>query len=359
MGLPASAQAILRQGRLCYLAVDGPLGPHVTPVVFAFHAGRVWGTTARRTVKARAWRRDPRAAGLIRSGPLVMSFRGSVTTYDALDPGTWGSTLRNAPTVAGAWMRFTLKNAPFFAGYAIDARRVPLSWTPPGRVLFSVEIEDGTILDPVAGQVLERWGRWGARAASRDAFQPSRGRIPDRAVPIEVRRAVGGAGEGVLALAGSGGIAVLPARWARADGDGAYYAALARRLLALAGSGAERAGLVVDRASRWRAAEMRGLLIRGRADGYVLARVRSGRDSLIRRVRSAEPLPDELAVVRVRPDVVAWWKGWSSGTVGGPGGSGGSSPGSRKRRGAERANPRKEWGSRARTRMDRGGAGVG
>lgn len=314
--LTASARGILDRGRLCYLAVDGPLGPHVTPVVFVLHAGRLWGTTARRTVKARTWRRDPRAAGLISSGSLAMSFRGAVTTYDALDPGTWRSSLRNAPAVAGAWVRFTLKNAPFFAGYALDARRVPLSWTPPGRVLFSVEIEDGAILDPAGGQILERWGRWGARVSSREAFQPSRGRIPDRRVPAEVREAVGAAGDGVLAVAGSGGVAVLPARWARAGGDGAYFATLARRHLALAGPGAERAGLVVDRASMWRAADMRGLLIRGRADGYVLARVRSGRDSLLRRVRAAGPLPAEPAFVRVRPDAISWWKGWSSGTVG-------------------------------------------
>jgi hypothetical protein len=244
-----------------------------------------------------------------------MSFRGSVTTYDALDPGTWRSSLRNAPAVAGAWVRFTLKNAPFFAGYALDARRVPLSWTPPGRVLFSVEIEDGAILDPAAGQIVERWGRWGGRVTSRDVFQPSRGRISDRRVPAEVREAVGADGDGVLAVAGSGGVVVLPARWARVAGDGAYYASMARRILALAGPGAQRAGLVVDRASRWRAADMRGLLIRGRADGYVLARVRSGRDSLLRRVRAASPLPEEPAVVRVRADAISWWQGWSSGTV--------------------------------------------
>ena len=314
--LGAPAEEILRQGRLCYLAVDGPLGPHVTPVVFAFHAGRLWGTTARRTVKARTWRRDPRAAGLVRWGSVAISFRGSVTTYDALDPGTWGSTVRSAPSVVRAWMRFTLKNAPFFAGYALDARRVPLSWTPPGRVLFSVEIEDGTMLDPDAGQIIDRWGRWGARVRARDAFRATRGRIVDRGVPLEVREAVGAAGEGVLAFSGSGGVAVLPARWARHAADGAYYAVLARRFLALAGSGAERAGLVVDRASRWRAADMKGLLVRGRADQYVLARLRSGRESLADRVRGVGPLPDEPAVVRLRPDVVVWWKGWTSGTVG-------------------------------------------
>jgi hypothetical protein len=266
---------------------------------------------------------------LIRWGSTALSFRGSVTTYDALDPGTWGSTIRGAPSVVRASVAFTLKNAPFFAGYALDARRVPFSWTPPGRVFFSVEMEDGTILDPGAGQIIERWGRWSARAQSQDAFRATRGALADREVPVQVREAVGAAGDGVLALEGSGGVAVLPARWVRHAGDGAYYAVLARRLLALAGTGAERAGLVADRASRWRAADMKGLLVRGRADAFVLARVRSGRDSLARRLGAAEPLPDEPAVVRVRPDAVVWWKGWASGTVGGrdgkheaPGGGG-------------------------------------
>ncbi|MGH2681905.1 MAG: pyridoxamine 5'-phosphate oxidase family protein [Actinomycetota bacterium] len=314
--MPGSAEEILGQGNLCYLAVRRPLGPHVTPVVFAFHAGRLWGTTARRTVKVRMWRRDPRAAGLVRWGGLALSFRGSVTTYDALDPGTWAATVRRAPSVAGAWLRFTLKNAPFFAGYALDARRIPLSWTPPGRVLFSVDIEDGAVLDPAAGEVLERWGRWGARARSGEAFRPTRGRIPERGLPAEVREAVGEAGDGVLALDGSGGLAVLPARWTRASGEGAYYAILARRLLALAGSWEGRGALVVDRASRWRAADMKGLLVRGPADGYVLTRIGSGRDSLMRRAERAGPLPEEPAVVRIRPDVVVWWRGWASGTVG-------------------------------------------
>jgi hypothetical protein len=314
-GLPHSAERLLRQGQLCYLAANGPLGPHVTPVVFALHAGRLWGTTARQTVKARTWRRDPRASGLVRAGPHALSFRGAVTTYDALNPGTWAAIVRGAPAVARASARFTFKNAPFFAGYAMDARRVPLSWTPPGRVLFSVEIEDGTVLEPSTARVVERWGRWGGRAVSREEFRASRGRLPDGDVPLGVQEAVGEAGEGVLALDGRGGPTVLPVRWTRSAADGAYYAVLPRRFLALAGSGFERVGLVVDRASRWRAADMRGLLLRGPAEGYVLPRVGTGRESLARRARRAGPLPDEPAVVRLRPDVVVWWKGWASGTV--------------------------------------------
>lgn len=320
--LPASAEAILREGSLCYLAVASPLGPHVTPVVFALHAGRLWGTTARRTVKARAWKRDPRAAGLVRAGSLALSFRGRVTTFDALDPATWGATIRRGPAVARASVKFTLKNAPFFAGYAVDARRVPLSWTPPGRVLFSVEVEDGAVLESETAEVVDRWGRWGARVASRRSFRASRGGLAERGVPPDVRETVGSVGDGVLALSGPAGLAVLPARWARSPRDGAYYAVLDRRILSLAGTATgERAGLVADRASRWRAADMAGLLVRGEADAYVLDRLQSGRDSLARRVSGSGPLPRRPAVVRVRPDVVVWWKGWASGTVGRPGGT--------------------------------------
>jgi Pyridoxamine 5'-phosphate oxidase len=317
-GLPQPAERILRQGQLCYLAANGPLGPHVTPVVFALHAGRLWGTTARRTVKARTWRRDPRASGLVRAGPQALSFRGPVTTYDALDPVTWAAIVRSAPAVARASARFTFKNAPFFAGYAVDARRVPLSWTPPGRVLFSVEIEDGTVLEPGAARIVERWGRWGARASSRQEFRPSKERLSDRDVPDDMRVPVEEAGEGVLALEGRGGPTVLPVRWVRVPRDGAYFAVLPRQFLALAGGGFDRAGLVVDRASRWRASDMTGLLLRGPAEGYVLARVQSGRESLGRRVGPAGLLPKEPAAVRLRPDVVVWWKGWASGTVSRP-----------------------------------------
>jgi hypothetical protein len=313
--LAQAARRILQEGALCYLAVASPLGPHITPVVFAFHAGRVWGTTARRTVKVRAWKRDPRSAGLVRSGSRALSFRGTVTTYDVLDPSTWGAAVRGGPAAARASVKFTLKNAPFFAGYAVDARRVPLSWTPPGRVLFSVDLEDGAVIDLEGPEVLERWGRWGARVASLRSFRASRGGLPEWGVPQKVREAVGAAGEGVVGLTGPRGLAVLPARWTRSGGDGAYFAALDRRLLSLTGGPTgRRAGLVADRASRWRAADMAGVLVRGPADAYVLGRLQSGRGSLLERIGG--PLPGDPAVLRVRPDVVVWWKGWASGTVG-------------------------------------------
>lgn len=319
--LPRSAERVLRHGALCHLAAVTGRGPHVTPVVFVLHGGRLWGTTSRRTVKARAWRADPRTGGLVVAGGRAVAFRGRVSLYDVLDPASWPSAVLRAPALARAWAGFAVKNAPFFAGYAVDARRVPFGWMPPGRVAFSVDLDAGAVLDLDEGSVEDRWGPWGSRVASRPVFRPGRGRLP--ALPSAVRDAVGDRGPAVLALDTPRGPVVLPARWARAGTEGACYAVLPRRFLALAGAPPSApGGVVVDRASRWRASHMAGVLFRGPADVYVPDRVTSGRSALARRVRAAAPPPedpgpppDDPAVIRLRPRTAVWWRGWASGTV--------------------------------------------
>jgi nitroimidazol reductase NimA-like FMN-containing flavoprotein (pyridoxamine 5'-phosphate oxidase superfamily) len=313
--IPERASRILREGTICYLAAPGPGGPHVTPVVFAVEGDRLWATVARGTAKARRWRRRPEAAGLVRAGDAALAFRGGVTIHDALDPGTWAVSLARAPRVTLASLRFSMKNARFFAGYARDAARVPLGWTPPGRVFVSVDLEAGAVLEG-PGAVSEAWGRWGSRVGSMREFRVrSSGRGPDRRLPEDLRSLLEGRGSGVLGLDGSQGPAVLPVAWARADG--AFYAVLPRAFARLAGSRPEAvAALVVDRASRWRAARMRGVLLRGDAVTFVPERVRSGREALEARARRTGDLPPDPVVVRIRPTAAVWWSGWASATVG-------------------------------------------
>lgn len=313
--LPSEARAILRSGTLCYLGAPSDEGPHVTPVVFALDRSRVWATTSRRAVKAAAWRRRPVAGGLVRDGGRALVFRGQVTLYDALDPFTWPASVFRGPALARASARFTLKNARFFAGYARDARQVPLSWTPPGRVVVSVDLEAGAVVHEGDGTVAEAWGEWGSRVRSRRSFRSDvAGAFPDGRVPEELEDLLGSPGPGVVGLSGADGPVVLPARWLRADGS--FYAVLSRDVLALAGPAAEsRGALVVDRASAWRAARMAGLLLRGRTDVLVPQRLRSGREALLERARRAGPLPPDPVVVRLRPTAVVWWSGWTSGTV--------------------------------------------
>src|SRR6266545_4823840 len=119
-GLPPEFERILERGAFCSIAAETRRGPHLTPLVFAWSDGRVWLTTSCGSVKAWAWR--------------AVTFTGRAAAYDVLDPSTWIRTAVRMPAVTAASVRFTAKNARFFAGYAVDARRVPLAWTPPGRV---------------------------------------------------------------------------------------------------------------------------------------------------------------------------------------------------------------------------------
>lgn len=296
--LPSSAEVVLEAGVLCYLAVGTSHGPHATPVVFALDRGRLWVTTARSSVKARAWRREPSVAGLVRVGDSAVTFRGRVRVYDALDPWTWPASALAGPWLASAGLRFSAKNARFYAGYAVDARHVPMAWMPPGRVFVAIDLEAGHVLDLAAGRVAASWGAWRRGAAPRASAEALRRRRPlDARAPAEIRSVIGGAGDGALALAGrNGALSVFPVGWRRRPSVGAYEAPLPVDLLRLAGAGARtRAGLVVDRASRWRASHMRGLLLQGEA-----------------RVSRSD---DAAALVTLVPDRVVWWTGWSGGTL--------------------------------------------
>jgi hypothetical protein len=234
-----------------------------------------------------------------------------VTTYDLLDPSTWADSVRRIREVTAASARFTMKNARFFAGYARDAARVPLAWTPPARVLFSVDLEAGLAAE---GDGLgDRWGSWARRVEAAEAYRTVRDPFPNRGLAEDLRSLLGERGEGTLAVDGRHGPAVLPARWTRSGG--VFLIVVPRRFLALtAPSTPGRAALVVEHASRWRAERMHGLLIRGQAATFVPDALRSGRRSLEAAIGDLPPVPDP-AVVRLRTRSVVWWRGWASGTV--------------------------------------------
>jgi Pyridoxamine 5'-phosphate oxidase len=316
--IPRDARRVLRDGALCYLASAHEGGPHTTPVVFAFDAGRIWLTTSRRSVKARTWRRDRAVAGLVRHGDEAVSFRGTARTYDALDLSTWPAATLSGPLLARAATRFSVKNARFFAGYAVDANRVPFAWTPPGRVFVAVRPLEGFVTR--AGRVADRWGDVSARAVrSQFAFvPPTRRRSLDLAVPVDVRGPVGSKGAGVLTMSdGDGRLTVVPVTWRRSASEDRYDAAVTGAVAGLAGvTDGCPAALTLDRASTWRAADMTGLLVQGPAEVFDLATVRTGKRAVAARLPAAHP-PTEgnTVLVRIRPARLVWWRGWSSGTV--------------------------------------------
>ena len=311
--VPAPVRRILEEGAFCHVASLTPIGPHVTPMVFASAAGRVWVTTSRGSVKARAWRRDPRVAGLVRSGDRAAVFTGIVTTYDLLDTDTWGRSLSQGPVLALAGVRFTQKNARFFAGYAVDAHHVPLTWTPPGRVFAEIRLERTAILE--SGRVASAWGNWGDTLQGVERFRASNiGASPLAGLPQRIRDGLGSSGDGALALGTDEGPVVLPVRWA-IDGGGAYAAAPSETLALAAPSRAPAVALQVDLPSSWRARAMMGAMIRGHGQVGVVSAVASGGGSATRIARLAGVEPSDAALVGIRPATVVWWRGWSSGTV--------------------------------------------
>jgi hypothetical protein len=305
-----AVQEVLDRGRFCAVATMTPRGPHCTPLVFASSGTRIWLTTSRRSVKARAWRADPSVAGLVRSEDLAVTFTGSVRTYDALDRRTWAAAVAGATSIARATATFSGKNARFFAGYAVDAKQVPLAWTPPGRVFVGVDLERTALLDEQGVQ--EGRGRWGGQPGSRPTFRNTRGADPFAAIPDEIVEGVGHEGAGALAVAGGRGLVVLPVRW-RADA-GALWAALPAETLALAGAGEDAdVALMVDRPSVWRARDMVGAMFQGGADCYVDGALGQGAKSMATLARKIDP--DATALVRVQPRRAVWWRGWSSGSA--------------------------------------------
>lgn len=311
--VPVPVRRILDEGTFCHVATSTPNGPHVTPMVFAAAGGRVWVTTSRGSVKARAWRREPQVAGLVRVEDRAVVFTGTVTTYDLLDVDSWGRSIAQSPSLAIAAARFTRKNARFFAGYAVDAHQVPLAWTPPGRVFAEIRLERTAILG--SGVVSSAWGEWGDAVVGTERFRASRaGEPPLSRVPDPLRDRLGSSGEGALALQTREGPVVLPVRWA-VDGAGLYAVAPSRTLgLAGADPGAPVA-LQVDLTSWWRASAMMGAMVRGTAEVAVVATLTSGGASAARIAALAGADPADAAVVRIRARSVVWWRGWSSGTV--------------------------------------------
>ena len=266
-----------------------PNGPHCTPLVFAYSGARIWLTTSRRSVKARAWRVDPSIAGLVRDGDLAVTFTGTVRTYDALDKRTWAAAVAGATSIA----RATAGSAGRTPASSPATPSTPGRCRSPGRRRGGSS--SGSIWNARRSSTTRACRRDAAAGAARKRprTRPSGardGRRSARASPRRVARRSAGRASGALAVAGERGPVVLPVRW-RAEAN-ALYAALPAETLAMAGADPDApVALTVDRPSVWRARDMVGAMFQGVAESFVEGSVGSGAKSMraIRRDRRRPP----------------------------------------------------------------------
>ena len=71
--------------------------------------------------------------------------------------------------------------------------------------------------------------------------------------------------------------------------------------------------LTVDRASAWRARDMVGAMIQGTGACYLADELGSGAKSARAIAEGLHPSAD--ALVRIVPERLVWWNGWSSGSA--------------------------------------------
>ena len=257
----------LRSGRL----------PLVNPAVFSFARGSVWMTTSRYAAKTIIARRDPRAAFLVDGGTKAVLLRGTAEVLDPLKVASQVRAMLEGPGYALGMAEYALRNAPFFAGYALDIARLPREWMPYNRVVLRLRLTEADLVEGAP-------------------FPPAQAaRVP--AVPAEVSRRLAGVSRAYACWI-EGGVPVLrPAFWEVDRGQVTVAPTSGRPRVGSPGA------LVVESHHRFRPSMMVGACIRG-----TFAASSDG-DSIAERYGLAPP--EVPPVVDLKVERVTSWRGFA------------------------------------------------
>ena len=238
MRLTKEANAVLGAARIGLLALRSGRAPFVNPAAFHFGAGSLWMTTSRFAVKTVLARRDPRAAFFVDGGSRAVLLRGALEVFDPLSLSDEVRAVLGGPALYAGMAGYTLKNAPFIAGYLLDLARLPREWLPYNRVVLR--------LRPTEADVMEVPEFPEAQAA----------RVP--AVRAEVSRRLAGVPRGYACWLDGARPVIEPAFW-EVDHGQVLVAPIGHRHPRPGSGGA----LVVESHHRYRPSLMVGACVRG------------------------------------------------------------------------------------------------
>ena len=277
MKLTREASSILGRTTIGMLALRSGRLPLVNPAVFSFTGGSLWMTTSRYAAKTVIARRDPRAAFLVDGGSQAVLLRGALDIFDPMSLSDDVRAVLEGPAYFFGMAGYALRNASFFAGYALDLARLPREWRPYNRVVLRLRLSDADLVE----------------GAPFPAAQAAR--VP--AVPAEVSRRLAGVSRGYACWIEGGMPVIRPAFWEVAHG----HVSVAPT------SGRPRAGapgaLVVESHHRFRPSLMVGACVRGSFTGSADAEAIAERYGI---QPSEVPLAIELKVDRVTS-----WRGFA------------------------------------------------
>lgn len=237
MKLTKAAGEILGQTTIGMLALRAGRLPLVNPAVFSYSGGSLWMTTSRYAAKTVIARRDPRAAFLVAGEVDAVLLRGAIEIFDPLSVSSDIRAILEGPSFFFGMAGYALRNAPFFAGYALDLTRLPREWMPYNRVILQLRLSDAELVRGVP-------------------FPPAQAaRVP--AVPAEVSRRLAGVSRAYACWIEGGMPTLRPAFWDATRGQ----------LSVAPTNGRPRSGapgaLVVESHHRFRPSQMVGACVRG------------------------------------------------------------------------------------------------
>lgn len=276
---------LLHAARRATLGVLPPSGPHATSVAVAWHGGRLWAVTPRRSLKARTLHVLPQAGALVEgpAGTVILGGRGLV-----VDP------LRPSPRLPALLLPSGLAGARYLSLHTADALRIAqealadlFRRLDPGglapRALIAVRPEWAVVLD--GGAEVERWGAPPAVAALGTAG-PAAARHADlRTLPAAARALCGRQGPAALTVRVGAAPVVLPCRWD--GGRGAVTLEPGALALLPSARGSLPACVTLPGSDGAGLAAKSGLLLRGALD----------------------PLRPDSRTAVLHADRAVWWRG--------------------------------------------------
>ena len=285
------AARVAAAARFAHVAVRTPSGPHVTPVLFALTADRIWLAVPRATLKARMLAAEPRVGLVLGAGDEALAITGEAAVLDpqrpAGLPARW-TELARAPLALPA---YALRNAIELAGFAADLR-APGASSPHNLVLVAVRPDRVTLA--VRPAPVKRSGR---SAPGRRAPIPAAAAPPG--VPARLWALAAKAGPTVLGWETADGPLALPATWDPSRGAAllAPEAVAAAGLAKPGGTRSAPACVCFDLTDGPRPSAKAGLLLRGRGRG----RARAGAGG--------------ASTVALDVDRATYWSGFQTATV--------------------------------------------
>jgi hypothetical protein len=275
----AGAAEVLKRAPFAHVAVEASGGPHVTPLLFAATADRLWLAISERTVKARVLAQRPRVGVLVRDGDTSVAIRGEASLLDPLRPAELATRPAEMIRAPFGLPSYTVRNAAELLGFIRDARKVPAGSMPGNLVLVSVRPHSVQLLHDEARPASGTPG--GEAPALRAALKD---------VPADVAALARTRGVAVLGLLTPDGPLALPAAW---EPDRARVKVPAKALADAPREGP--AAVCIDATDGRRPTAKRGVMLRG-----------PGRIS---------PARSGAATVALTPERVTYWRGFETRTV--------------------------------------------